>query len=465
MKAEELGPMYAFASRETWPALARRLSLALGVGLGVVLITRSAAYGGDYAADRLVALADFAQHGERERLDIRYLSLHAAPENIEAGAVLAFWIPHLSPLSVLQRQIPQRVGETRYYRIRLSHLGWTLAAWKKLAQEYPYSDLPNPLFLRGDWLVRITSDTQESTAYYDLLYAKTGVPRNRVEFLKRWKVNLKDSKGYEQAVIIDEGHSRVARRTRLAVYRRTAAGYYWETFDSRDGAGANDPLARLAGGLKYDASELIASIPKIDAVTGRRVSAQAYLLVDGAGNRLEEADPRIVVDHTDPRLPVIRTPGSCVRCHVDGINALPENAVRASIRQGVEIFSKKAGQAEEIERLYLGELLKPLKRNQEDFADFVTAVCALPPQEVVDQYARLLQFYDTPLDLEQAARETGAESADELRSAIGLYAERQGFAAARLAALAHGRPTPRKIWELETYEQAVLALVLWRSKP
>lgn len=417
-----------------------------------------------YQADVQAARADFNSYAEVDQAHIRYLSTHTIPDDIPAEAVQAFWLPHLSPETVLQRQIPQRVGETKFYRIDLRDLGWTVESWLKLGKQYPYAGgYENPLFVRADWLIWITSDTANSTLYYDLLYAKTGAPKNRSDFLERWRVDLKDAAGFEQAIVIDEGSSGVALRTRLVVRRQTPAGYYWETFDSEAGEGKNDPIAHLGGGLEYDAQELIASIPKIDLVSGERGAAQAYLLTDGAGNRVEEASARIVVDSSD-KIPLIRTPGSCIRCHSTGLLNLPRNLVRELVTDGVEILSKDKRQAEGIERLYLGKLDKELTRNQEDFAAFVASVCDLEPTVVTKAYADVLTFYEASVTLKQAAIEVYAESSDELKNAIAYYAEAQGSVAARLAMLAHGKDIPRRIWETDVYERAKAALQLWRDR-
>ncbi len=433
--------------------------------IAIVISSAAPVLAQTYQADVRAAQADFQSYAEVDRAYIRYLSTHTIPTDIPAEAVQAFWLPHLSAETILQRQIPQRVGDTKFFRIDLRDLGWTVDAWLKLGKEYPYAGgYENPLFVRVDWLIWITSDTANSTLYYDLLYAETGAPKNREEFLERWRVDLKDADGFEQAIVIDEGSSGVALRTRLVVRRQTPAGYYWETFDSEIGEGENDPLEHLGGGLKYDAQELIASIPKIDLVTGERGAAQAYLLTDGAGNRVEEASARIVVDSSD-RIPLIRTPGSCIRCHSTGLLNLPRNLVRELVTDGVEIYSKDKQQAEAIERLYLGKLDKELTRNQEDFAAFVASVCDLEPVAVTKAYADVLGFYEANVSLEQAAIELAAVDADELRNAIAYYAEAQGQAAPRLAMLAHGKDIPRRIWEADVYDRAKAALKLWRDRP
>ncbi len=427
-----------------------------------------------YAADVKLANAEFSAMGLTDRVWIRYLSLHAVPEELDAADVLAFWLPHLSAKAVLERQVPIRLGETKLYRIDLRGLGWTSYSWLKVVSRYPYSDSLNPLIIRGDWLIRETADAQESPAYYDLLYGftyskrsrryKSNAPSNRAEFLKFWRVNLKDSKGLEQAIIIDEGESGVSRRTRTAIRRRTVTGHFWETLDSELGVGANDALAQITTGgkIKFDASELITSIFKISTTTGRRSNAQAYLLTDGAGKRINEASTRIVIDTTGA-IPNIVTPGSCVRCHSVGILEPPENTVRAVVKGGVELFAKGIDRAEAVERLYLGLIKPEVIEDQGRFSAFVASVTEKEPEEITSAYAKLLSWYDSSLTLEQAAIETNS-TPEELKLAIAYFSERvKAQTPTRLATLTIGRKVPRNIWELQTYFEALAALTLWRT--
>ncbi|MCH8199459.1 MAG: hypothetical protein IIA54_05260 [Chloroflexi bacterium] len=229
--------------------------------------------------------------------------------------------------------------------------------------------------------------------------------------------------------------------------------------ETRDDASPGESLV-----LKYDASELIAEIPKL-APDGEWVRCQAYLLTDGRGRRIDEADTRMVVDATDRRHPAIRTPGSCIRCHVEGINTLPENYTRAAIFDGQEITLKKLRDADDAERIYLGLLKKDQRRHQEDFADFVKAACGAAPVQAIVNYTAALAYYDRPVSLQQGAAELAA-TAEDLSAAIAYASELLGpnQNVARLTALPHGRAAPRKVWEQAVYRQAFESLVLWRAR-
>jgi hypothetical protein len=437
------------------------------------------------ADDVAAARADFALHGTQAR----YLSLAAVPaaDREAALAVLAFWLPHLSRKSVLERQRPTPLPGT-LVRIDLDDLGWGRAAWEKVSAEYPYTfDLQSPesvpaaslhpstlvlrhspldlLVVRADWLLRVTADATASTLYYDLLYAGLAPPRNKADFLAAWKLDRADAEGLEAGVVVDEGKSGVAFRTRLLVWRPAAAGSWWETFDSRQGAGRNDPLENLAGGLAYDAQELIVSIPKFSLATGERGIAQAYLLVNGKGERVDEAPTDIVLDRQRLLgLPAIRTPGSCVLCH-QAVNGPAENLVRQLVPAGVELSARRRATQEFLERFYLSDLGRTVARNNEDFATFCRLACGREPAAAVAAWRTVVEAYDRPLDLDQAAREVGA-APQELQAALAWHSDRQGpeAGAGRVSALAHGRSVPRRVFEETVFRQCCEALCAWRKR-
>ena len=467
------------------------------------------------------ALADYARFSDSDKPYIRYGTLHSVPEAIKASEVQRFWLPHLSTQQVLERIMPQQITGTQFYRFDLRDLHWTLPAWSHVMESYPYdlSGTGNPLFVRMDWLTWVTSDAQLFSAYYDLLYGEkrfpdgktrtttapvreatttrhwpntggprrgnerskhrgpvkpttyaapkakaSGFPANSDEFFDFWRVDVAKNKEFHRAIVIDAGNSGVALHTRMAAFFPNGLGVASQTFDSETGVGEDDALNKLDGGLKFDATEAIVAMPKVSLKTGESFSAQAYLLTDGAQKTVNEASVRIVIDKSD-KLPVIRTPGSCVRCHTSGILSLPENAVRAIIQDGVEVYTKDKDKAEAIERFFLLKLDRDVNRYQDDFGAFCEAVSDLEPAELTSEYSKLLTWYDQSVTLEQAAIETYAKDATELKLAIALYAARKGRVdTIRLATLAHGRSVPRGIWESDVFQQASAALALWRAR-
>lgn len=413
-----------------------------------------------------VYLADLKNFSEHDRYYIRYINWQAYPGTIaEIEAIQAFIFPHLSSEIYLEGQIPHEVVPG-IYRIDLREIGWSVESWLKLSRLYRYSGYRNPniLDVRGDWLIYETADAEKSTLYYDLLYSTINngkAPSDRAEFLKLWKVDGIGT-GLEQAHIINRQGSGVSHETRLVVYALSANGYYWETFDSERATGKKDPIVQLEGGLEFDAMELIAAMPKINSKTGDRCYAQAYLLTDGQQKRVEEAAVRVVVDHSD-RIPAVRTPGSCIRCHHNGILDLGPNLAREIIRSGNRIYAKR-GFDKKTEAKFLGDLARATQRNQEDFGLLLKGYTDLSTTETVGAYTRLLKWYESNLTLAQAARELYT-TPEELRLAIGYYAGlRPGDKfLTRLNMLAEGTPIPRFDWEDQSYLQAYEALKIWRE--
>ena len=428
---------------------------------------------GTYADDAEAARADFAVYGH----DARYLWLGAIPEadHEQALDALEGFLPHVSRASVIDHQRPVQVTPT-LYRIDLRLLQWGEQAWKQLALEYPYVDFHDPLIIRADWFLRVTADLSDSQAYHFLLYAETGVPKNKADFLRIWGIDEKAVKEQLTATIIDEGRSGVAFKTRVVAHAPAPTGYFWETFDSREGAGTDDPLENPAVRNTFDAQEAIVGTTEFDLATGERGVSQVYALFDANGNIQNEAPTDIVEDKLKfLGQPAIRSPGSCIMCHT-ALNGPAENTLRDWIAEGIELSAKQKETQEFVERFYLSKQGLLIERANEDFAAFTEAAANCVPGDFQRAYRQTVEAYDRPVSLERAAVEVGARDAEELKLAIAWYSSRIGPApqVARLASLAHGRAVPRKSFEGEkkdghivrygVYSYAVKALETWRAK-
>ena len=413
---------------------------------------------GQTAEDVAAARADYVTYGSTAR----YVTLSPIPEDERAGALqsLRFWLPHLSREIVLEHQLPQRVTDT-VYRLDYDLLGWGHKGWLAVSRDYPYQQytghVHDALMVRADWLLFETADASRSTLYYELLLGT--VPKNKGEFLKVFGISGAVDP-LAQRVVIDEGRSGVSLQARLMEIRDEKSRTFSQTFDALESSEDSDPTEQLAGGLDFDAQELIVSMPKLDLRSGARGVAQAYLLLDGAGNRVDIADSRVVVDHSEfLDVPQIRTPGSCVMCHQTGLNAPAQNLVRDWIAEGVEITAKEKGLQQQLEAFFLGDVGRVVARNNEDFTAFVDAACGCEPLAAVQQYRSTVEVYDLPLTLEIAAIEMYCTE-EELTRAIAIYSERVGPAerTARLSSLAHGFPVPRAAWEKGVYFQCRAAV-------
>lgn len=76
-----------------------------------LLLLLAAAIGQTYEEEAPTMLADFAAMSKTDQYYTRYLSTHTIPQEFNAEAVQAWWLPHLSPNAVLERQVPRRIGK------------------------------------------------------------------------------------------------------------------------------------------------------------------------------------------------------------------------------------------------------------------------------------------------------------------------------------------------------------------
>lgn len=455
---------------------------------------------GGYAEDVEAAKRDYNGYGS----SARYLTFAPLTEELQDHGNIGqcFWLPHLTFNPVLQQQLPVQITPT-LYRIDIDLLGWGVKEWCKLALEYPYTPtFVDPLIIRGDWFLNITSDAQRSKAYYNLLYSpeqskylggrKVFIPKNRADFLKVYGIEQDTIKQNRTHVILPTGTSGVARKetTRMIALTPTDFGWFWETFDSEQASFLQDPTEHLADGkLQFEAQEFIASIRKLDVVKGEICYTQSYFLVNGQGVKQDAAPTRIVIDHEQFRgNPEIRTPGSCVGCHF-ALNGPSANLIEQWVSEGVLIsergkfgaFDLSPGKRKLttfIEATYLVKQLKFVSRSNEDFNLFTELACGLKnSKDAASYWKTVVEFYDKAVTLEQAAREVYAKDAEELQFAIAYWSETYGpqfkddAYKGRFSALASGFAVPRKTWEgdratkqLGVYHFAKEALELWRKK-
>jgi hypothetical protein len=411
--------------------------------------------------DAATAKADYQRRADPYN---RYISFSEVPESKREKVIAAvkFAVPSASRNTLLDRQIPEQVGTSRVYRINLDSLEWDWRVYAKLTQREPYGYEYNALVIRGDWLLHELSDTTESTAYYDLLYSKP--PKTRDEFLAIWGVDQKQQAGLEVGWI--ETQSQVSKQgTRFIRRFLSNRGSVWVTQDVLKIERGTDPLEFPDGVFKHDGEESIALTPKVSTRLRTRGSAMAFLLSNGQGKRVEEAPVDLVDDSfkTIRSQAAIITPGSCVGCHVGGLNPPSVNGIESLLLQGVQFYSKDKDKQELAERFHLATkgLETELKRANEDFATFVFACNGLTPQQNAVGYREALRDYESDLTLERAAYELGATEA-ELRNALAYATAARIDLGPRFSVLAHGQAVPRTVYQ-EGYQKAYALLKAWRS--
>ncbi len=407
------------------------------------------------------ARADRAQWPQAEWGYLYYLSTTAAPAEHRAALArtTAFVVASASRAVVIERQLPQQVGDSDLYRIDLRGLEWDWRDWRQVLERYPYApDRHPPLVVRADWLLVELTDAFASDSYYRLLYGGRNIPKTRDEFLKFWRVDADPALRFG----LIEGHSGVALAgVRWIENRPTAArGYAWGTRDSARINAASDPLERPDGAFRHDAEEWIVGIPKW-STAGPRGTLQAYLLANGQGKRQDRAPADIVADQTRFRgLPEIRTCGSCMQCHVAGIKGPRDNLLRRVIAAGVDLYADRPTQ-EQLERFHLADIATEVERNREDYAVIVQLITGNDPETNAWELKQCIDHYDAPVTLAQAACEL-ATTPGELRQALAYASARQVPLGARLSALAHNQPMPRPAWE-DAFGTAYEVMALWRK--
>lgn len=441
-----------------------------------------------------------------------FLSWLGTPASVltERQQTLSFWLPSMSRESGVEfaREVPGSDGLLWVLDIR--DFGWNEGSRRAVALREPYFREPwvgheaaealrheigaivdNKTYhvegvVRADWLFRETAETDRSQSYYDLLYTRerfgkrewwsgdsqykrgwyfkganeggkvdANFPRNERDLEKLLGVDViadllrKNYLGQEHGAVVEEGASIVARQNRLIWRIPGLTGAYYKTFDVLKGDGRRDYVERnpelpedvAANRMVFDAGEIIFVLPN---------KAQGYLLINQKGDRIESADNKAAIDSTDPRDRRVRTPGSCVGCHGQGINT-PENIVEANLRGGLDTKFYEKAKARDTRAFYLGWERK-LKGDQDNYTEYVKATCGRKSEANATAFLQARNAYDAPVDLKQACAETGLTE-QQLRY-IG-----QKTPHARLLMLLRGRTIPRAVWEADTYRETMLLSV------
>ena len=297
-------------------------------------------------------------------------------------------------------------------------LGWRHVDWMEVLKAHPYGGYS--FLVRGDWLLTDILDAALSASqhkdgipsYYRLLY-RGKPPANEQELLKFWEVDNERSR-HRGAI---EGISQVNRRGRRWIERRSVHdGYFWITRDSLQLAVGSDPLEDPSGQtVKHDGSEAIIGLTKTSS-SGYDVGAvQYYWLGNGSGTTVFEAPVQLVEDSTRFRnVASIRTWGSCLQCHVEGIRPLDENLL-LQLNDKYNIWTVPAdGKSnevlDEIRRFHFGDLSREIRRNQEDYAAGVMLHTGWTVKELIEATESVIRGYDANLTLQKAAIELGVES-------------------------------------------------------
>jgi cytochrome c553 len=320
--------------------------------------------------------------------------------------------------------------------------------------------------IRVDWFLMHTCDTTRQVdydrepLYYTLLYAQQKIPTSADEYRSVWGIDINrvEKFGLARGGVVDQGKSIVSRHTRELTGIRTDIGYHWESSDFKNTEHDKDVLENLSINRNKDNVPIHVGLArKADAheyITTNLLGLQVYFLTDGNGKRIEFADSTIVVDNSDKTGDVrVRTSRSCVICHGIGINPIKSEFVPA-LADDVDLITKYKDYQQAVERYYFNNLSQKELDDQAIFTRAVAQCNGMDPIENAKKFQIVLDWYDKPLDVEQAAKECGVK--------IELFKEKISRSTSlRLLRLLEGQTIPRQIWEAPNtglYSQAMLLL-------
>ncbi len=390
------------------------------------------------------------------------------------------------PLIDAPRQRPQ---DGVVFAIDLRQLGWDRNLWLGVLKDYPYGLTYNDSQLRGlvqsieqltgeanfdgipyvraDWFVKTASQPQH---YHRLL----GLPET-IDALERQlgvdvAADFRDNRMMRAAM----GTSGVSKHNRLIdrhVGRGAGAtGYYYRSYDFGKSFGRavlfRFPLGprNLAGngfgeqaGFEADGGEVIWQLPN---------GFQGYLIVDGAGRRIDRAPVDIVRDLTETSgSPVVANGISCLGCHKTGMQSY-ENA----LREGAGLASEAR---DKVDLLYRSpdEMNRVVEADRQKFSQAVLNAigpylqvnsAGVSASEVLaglpEPISALVRYYDRDIGPEQAAVDLGFNDTSR------LTVFNQKLQELGLAPLAQGRRIPRQMWDTleessaSVFQRAALAL-------
>jgi len=426
--------------------------------------------------------ADIQSRPVEHRPFLRYFSLaHLANDPRVSADTLALTRAAVSKLlNSLSRQPrivpPVTVGDDGLVlRIDLRDYGWTdRDHWLPLLRSYPYgldhsaafgrilsecrSDIP---CVRADWFVAKAS---RPPLYHQLLTLPGRVGAADTAARLEQILNVDYFRNFADDRLMRAGFSGkasgVSDHNRVVERHDSPFGYYWVSFDSA-GKGerfnqANFPLGPKVPGaaniaaFDYDGGEIIHSLPN---------GLQAYMLVKGTGERIDEGPIEIVNDpNSHSGSNTIVNGVSCMGCHKEGMLPFTD-----SVR--VQFEGRSGPVAEKVLRIY------PPKEDfdrvvAEDRQRFIAAVTravapfigrpdgtvdlAAHPEPVSDvsrRYQRELALADVARDLGLPATAAEAEAAGIAASAESLKAvilSNEQFRQLELNPLTAGEPIPRE---------------------
>lgn len=353
----------------------------------------------------------------------RYLSfahLHGAgfcePQLEGYRHALAKLINHLSLAPTIH--VPEAIDPARtIFRIDLTDYDWTAQTWATITASDPYAvelvsdaaetiqDLADvALFsIKGDWFIEAAS---QPPLYYDILQ----IPGNRAGLEQSLGVsvaaNIADEQIHDDDDVLRAGFkdSKVSNFNRVIERHQLPSAPqrgYWLSYDFKSEDGLSNifdhPLDfEQAGG------EIIFTLPN---------GLQAYMLVDGAGDRIDRGPLQIVQDHETPEETEVINGLSCMSCHSEGMRLATDFV--ADFVAGNSHFDQLA--QEQVARLYAPREAFT-RAQQQDVETFASAMALTGAPLRVGSHEPVMAAhlaFAGSVDLRRAAAEFGVAE-DEL---------------------------------------------------
>ena len=312
--------------------------------------------------------------------------------------------------------VPQPInGQPMIFRIDLRDYQWNDRTWDRILEAYPYKlelrdtaaefcqqvmETDHPC-LRGDWFVAASS---VPPLYHDILQ----IPETQRELEEMIGVDVQDNIDSVRAVRGGFNGSGVSRNNRMIERHSSQFGAFWVSYDFSGNAGDKNIFSHPLGprgdnAFDHDGGEIIFNLTN---------GLQGYMLVDADGNRIDKGPTAIVSDPQRPDRAVVNGL-SCMSCHAKGI--IPKaDQVHAATLNSLELFS--AAESQLILALY-PKTKRLASLMAEDSQRFVAALAKAGVTDLKNEpVSALVQHFESELDVDLAAGETGFTSEQFLRA-------------------------------------------------
>jgi mono/diheme cytochrome c family protein len=363
-------------------------------------------------------LADVRAASERSRRFLRYFTLthlhNAGVSEDELQTYRNAFTKLINSLSWNRSLVnPHALDPARtVFRIDMRECNWTGEIWESIEKANPYflsMNTPDALacneatqtempYVRIDWFVFAAS---KPPLYHKVLQ----VPETDAELEQMLRVNVGSNIDQEKAIRAAFNRSGVSQHNRMVEWHQSPYGSYWKSYDFGGSTGRQNlfehPLGPGTSGdsFQHDGGELIFSLPN---------GLQGYMLVDGAGRRIDQGPTNIVSDPKQADRTV--TNGvSCMSCHYAGV--IPKlDEVGPVVRANPKAFANSA----DILALYRKpeELNRVLGEDAERFAGALKQIGISNLSRSGEPISVMATRFQQEIDLPMVAAEFGLMAED-----------------------------------------------------